>query len=40
MPDLSQIILGNKQRTRKLDSLGKVSPLMPKLTVLEPVRIS
>lgn len=37
MPDLSQIVLGNKQRTRKLDSLVKASPLMPALTVLEPV---
>jgi DNA-directed RNA polymerase subunit RPC12/RpoP len=40
MPDLSQIILGDRQRTRKLESLVKVSPLISKLTVLEPVRIA
>jgi ribosomal protein L37AE/L43A len=40
MPDLSEMILGDRQRNRKLESLVKVSPLMSKFTVLEPVRIA
>lgn len=40
MPDLSEMILGDRQRTRKIDSLVKVSALMPKLTVLASVEIA
>lgn len=40
MPDLSEMILGDRQRTRKIESLVKVSALRPKLTVLASVEIA
>ncbi|XZN92384.1 MAG: hypothetical protein ACM65M_05935 [Microcoleus sp.] len=40
MPDLSEMILRDRQRTSKIDSLVKVSALMPKLTVLASVEIA
>ncbi|TAD90795.1 MAG: hypothetical protein EAZ78_24610 [Oscillatoriales cyanobacterium] len=40
MPALSEMILGDRQRTRKIDSLVKVSALRPKLTVLASVEIA
>ena len=40
MPDLSEMVLGNSGRTRKLDSLVKLSALTPKLRVLDAVGIA
>ncbi|WP_341731570.1 hypothetical protein [Microcoleus sp. EPA2] len=40
MPALSEMILGNRQRTSKIDSLVKISALRPKLTVLASVEIA